>query len=181
MIDYESEATLDAAPDSSQLKIISDLAAKQVRLEMEATQLESQLKAKQKELRQVQEVDLPDAMAAAGCKAYTTQDGRGISIKEDISASLSEGKKPAAIAWLKENGHGDIVKEKVSLDLGKGEESLAREIAASIQESFNRVPVVSTDVNTATLKSLIRELRARGEDVPMETLGAYEWKKAVIK
>lgn len=177
MIDYENEAQ---APDQNQLKVISELAARQVRLEMELAQLEADAKAKAKELRQVQETDLPDAMKAAGCKAYTTQDGRGITIKEDISASLSEGKKGPAIEWLRANGYGDIVSDDVTVAFGKGEEPAALALVEKLAED-GLLPVRKTNVNTATLKALIRELRAQGVDVPMETLGAYEWSKAIIK
>ena len=179
MIDYENES-VQQAPDETQLNVISQLAAKQVRLDIECQQLEANLKAKQKELRQVQEKDLPDAMAAAGCKAYTTQDGRGITIKEDISASLSEGKKGPAIEWLRSNGYGDIVSEDVTVAFGKGEEPAARALVEKLAEE-GLLPVRKTNVNTATLKALIRELKAQGVDVPMETLGAYEWSKAIIK
>jgi hypothetical protein len=176
-IDYEAEID---APDNAQLALISALAAKQVRLETEVAQAEFELKKKQKELRQVQEVDLPEAMKAAGCKAYTTSEGRGITIKEDIAASLAEGKKDAAIAWLRENGHGDIVKQDVIISFGKGQEAEANELVADLADD-GYIPLQKTDVNTATLKALIRELRKRGDDVPMDLLGAYEWKKAIIK
>lgn len=178
MIDYENEAS--AGPDANQLKLISELAARQVQLEAELAELEAKVKEKAKALRQVQEKDLPDAMTAAGCKAYTTVDGRSITIKEDISASLAEGKKGPAIEWLRANGYGDIVSEDVTVAFGKGQEEQAHALVEELTQK-GLIAVRKANVNTATLKALIRELLAEGVDVPLETLGAYEWKKAIIK
>lgn len=178
MIDYEAET--GSAPDNTQLKLISELVAQQLDIEAAIAALDASLKEQNRRLRKVQESDLPQAMLAAGCKAYTTADGHSVTIKEDISASLAEGKKGPAIAWLRENGHGDLVSEEVYVAFGRGQEEEADQVASLIaQEGYT--PTRRTNVNTATLKSLIRELRANGTDVPLETLGAYEWQKAIIK
>lgn len=177
-IDYESEA--QQGPDQSQLAVISELALRQIQLTKELEELNQQVKAKTEALRKVQEKDLPDAMLAAGCKGYTLETGQGITIKEDISASLAEGKKGPAIDWLRQHGYGDIVSEDVTIAFGKGQEEGATSLVAELADK-GLIAVRKTNVNTATLKSLIRELREKGEDVPMETLGAYEWKKAIIK
>jgi len=177
---YDEDGPGPVIVNADQLKVISDLAAKQIDLETQVVQITASLKAATEALRRVQEIDLPDAMSAAGCKGFTTPNGRGITIKEDISASLSEGKREGAVAWLRENGFGDIVSEDVTLSFGKGHESEALEM---VKELAGRglIPQRKTNVNTATLKSLIRELMEEGLDVPLETLGAYQWKKAIIK
>lgn len=178
-IDYEQEAQ-ESGPDQGQLAVISGLAKRQLALAAELAELEARVKAKALELRQVQEKDLPDAMLAAGCKGYTLATGEGITIKEDISASLAEGKKGPAVEWLRANGFGDIVTEDVTVAFGKGKEKDATKLVAALAEQ-NLIAVRKTNVNTATLKSLIRELKAEGQEVPMDLLGAYEWRKAVIK
>src|SRR5687768_6359494 len=87
-------------PDAKQLETISTLAAKQIALERLLDTANEDVKRISAALRKVQEQDLPDAMSAAGCKSFTMPDGRGITIKKDISASLAEGKKGPAIEWL---------------------------------------------------------------------------------
>lgn len=167
-------------PDDGQLSVISDLALRQRELERKCEKLEDDLKTSQKLLRQVQEIDLPDAMMAAGCRSFTTSDGYGITIKEDISASLSEAKRGAAVAWLRANGYGDIVSDDIMLSFGKGQEDQAKAVVVEFAER-GLFPVRKTNVNTATLKALIREMMADGKEVPLDTLGAYQWKKAIIK
>lgn len=178
MIDYESET--QSGPNQDQLAVISGLAQQQLKLERDLAKLEQEMKDKAKALRKIQEQDLPDAMLAAGCKGYTLSTGEGITIKEDISASLSEGKKGPAIAWLKEHGFGDIVSDDVAVSFGKGKEDEARE-TVDLLKAHGLIPVLKTNVNTATLKSLIRELLEKGEEVDLELLGAYQWRKAIIK
>lgn len=175
---YEDAAP--AAPDDSQLGTISALAMRQVDLENEIERIEKELANKKRDLRKVQEIDLPEAMAAAGCKSFTLPDGHGITIKEDISASLAEGKKAPAIAWLKEHGYGDIVSEDVMISFGKGQEAAAVQLVEELVGA-GLFPKRTTNVNTATLKSLIRELLEKGQEVPLETLGAFQWRKAIIK
>jgi hypothetical protein len=119
-------------------------------------------------------------MAEVGMSTFTLLDGRGVTIKEDISASLAGDKKDGAIAWLKEHGYSDLVSVDVEVGFGAGDEEKARALA---QELIGKgiIPKLAQSVNTGTLKSLIRELLEQGAEVPLETLGAYRWRKAVIK
>lgn len=173
---YENE---DIGPSADQLKAISDLAARQIELEDEVAELEARLKEKKKDLDKVMMVDLPDAMAAAGCQAFVTSNGNGITVKKDISASVSEAKRAEVCAWLRANNFGDLVSEDVTVSFGKGREKDALELVEDLA-ARNLIPVRKTSVNTASLKALIREQMAAGVDMPLDLLGAHEWKKAQI-
>jgi hypothetical protein len=171
MINYEEAST----PDATQLEQISVLAKKQQKLLQLVQQAENALATAQAALRQVQEIDLPDAMLAAGCKAFTLDSGDSIKVVEGISASLSAEKRVAACAWLRDHGYGDLVSDDVTLSFGKGQEDKARALAVEL------IGRVVTNVNTGTLKALIREKMEEGVDMPLDTLGAYLWRKAEIK
>lgn len=179
MIDYESEVP---APSQEQLETINNFVRMQLQRQQEVEDAENVLAAAKKRLRQIQEIDLPSAMEAAGCSEFKTKEGLKVSIKKDISASLSEGKKPAAIEWLLRNGHSEIVKTDVIIPFDRTESDSAQvaELTSYLQ-SAGYAFTSKNDVNTATLKALIRELRENGVDVPLETLGAFEWKKAIVK
>lgn len=174
---YEDEPQI--GPTADQLRAISDLTAKQLRLEDELAQAEEVVKKLKKDLDKVQMVDLPDAMAAAGCTAFVTGDGNGITIKKDISASVPEAKRAEVCAWLRAHDFGDLVSEDVTVSFGKGREADALELVSELA-ARNLIPVRKTAVNTASLKALIREQLAAGIDMPLDLLGAYEWKKAQI-
>jgi hypothetical protein len=165
---------------NAEITEISRLAELQLQLEREVQAQEDALKVTKEKLRGVQEKDLPEAMASAGMKEFKLLNGAKVSIKEDISASLSGEKKTAAIAWLTEHGYQDIVSCDVTVGFRKGEEERARTVARDLVDK-GFVPKLDQNVNTATLKSLIRELMEQGIEVPLETLGAYQWKKAIVK
>lgn len=169
-----------AHPDAAQLKLIADLAAQQLRLEAQVAAKEKELALLQMMLRKVQETDLPDAMAAAGCRSFTLTSGQSISIEEGITASLTEAKRVVACQWLRANGFGDLVSENLILRFGRGEEAAATELATELVQR-GMLPAMKTDVNTGTLKALIKEQLAAGVELPLDLLGAYQWKKAKIK
>ena len=177
MINFDEVA---AGPDAGQLQLISDLGNRQLRLEREVAAAEAALAKVSAQLRQVQEVDLPDAMAAAGCRAYTLTSGESISIIDGITASLSGEKRAAACAWLRANGYGDLVTDDVAISFGRGHEQDAMTLARELIEK-GLIPAVTTNVNTATLKALIKEKLSEGVEMPLDTLGAYQWKKARVK
>lgn len=174
---YENDVI---AVSNSQLKLISELAERQLSCEAAVLAAEEILKERQETLRKIVEKDLPEAMAEAGCKSYTLMNGRVVSIKDGLSASIPAARKQEVCGWLREHGFGDIVSEDVELSFGRGEENKAHELAVRLQEE-GLFPVCRTDVNTARLKALISEQLELGKDMPLELLGAYVWKKSVVK
>ena len=176
-IDFEDETP---QVEDSALSRISETAKRQVAAEQKVADLAAQLKTAERDLKKIQEQELPDLMLEVGMRSFTLDDGRGVTIKEDISASLAGDKKGPAIAWLKEHDFGDIISTDLEINYGKGDEEKARSLAQRlIAEGL--IPKLTQNVNTATLKSLIRELMEKGQEVPLETLGAYQWRKTIIK
>jgi hypothetical protein len=178
-IDYESESR-EITVTPAQLENISKLAEQQVELERDVSKAEENLKTLKRRLANIQELELPEAMIAAGCAGFTMKSGRSITIKEDLSASISESKREYVVGWLRERGHDDIVTTDIRASLGKGSGELAQKAAQMLIE-LGVVPSVNEGVNTSTFKALIRELRDEGEDIPYSELGVHPWKKAIIK
>ena len=177
-VNYDEE-TSPAVSDAA-LKEIAALAARQSQIEEQIAAVEVNLRGLNDQLRKVSEKDLPEAMATAGCKSYTLLNGQVVTIKEGLTASVSAARKPEVCAWLRANGFGDLVSEDVAVSFGRGEEGKAEAAAQLLLES-GLFPVCKTDINTARLKALITEQLAAGKDMPLELLGAYVWKKSVVK
>jgi len=181
-IDFEHDAAL-TAPSNEQLKTISALAARQMKLERELAEINQKAKDVQKQLRQVSEIDLPEAMGEAGIEAFTTSDGANIAVRETLYASFPKAaaKKREAIQWLIDNDLATIVKEDVHVPFDKGEvEKVGRLVELLEQSGFDEYRVVET-VNTGTIKAVIKELLQEGKDVPLQLLGAYFVRKAEVK
>lgn len=173
---------MNELPSNLAVKEISELALIQVSRALRVEALEAELKAANEALRRVQEVDLPNAMAAAGVMSIKLPDGKSVTVKEDVYASIPKDERyPLALAWLREHGLGDVIKNEVKVAFGKGEEAQAAALLSILTEHGWTNNSVSEGVHSSTLKALIREQLAKGAEFPMDLFGAYPTTKAIIK
>jgi uncharacterized small protein (DUF1192 family) len=166
-------------PSDAALASVSELVARQIRLEDEIASAEAQLKAKNEDLRRVAFDELPAAMAELGLKDVRTTAGARVEIKSFVQASITKARQEEAFAWLRDHGHGDLVKHEVKVALGAGED----EIAAEIVESIRARGLIADDkatVHAQTLKAFLREQIENGADVPLDLFGAYLGQEARI-
>ena len=169
-------------PSNTEIHEIAVLAGRQLYLEERVVEAEQQLKAIQAQLKQVQEVDLPGAMAQAGVQSITLPTGQKITIKEDVYASIPKDERyHEALDWMREHGYGDLIKNEVKVAFGKGEEPQALELIQFVRQHNWGDVQNNISVHASTLKSMIREVLAKGVDIPMELFGAYPVTKAIIK
>lgn len=169
-------------PTNAEISEISALAVRQRALELEVEVLEGHVKQAKEALRQVQEVDLPAAMAQAGVSEIKLPTSEKISIKEDVYASVPKNEHyHEAMDWLRGHGFGDVIKNEVKVSFGKGEEDQAKALITELNANGWRNYTAGETVHSQTLKALIREQLAKGKDFPMELFGAGTVTKAVIK
>lgn len=167
------------ASDKS-LKIVGDLAAKQLKLEQELTELEDQLKLKKEELTQVSEKDLPEALAECGLSEIKLLDGSKVTVKPYYQANPPKEKYEEAMAWLRTHGHGDLIKNDVTVSFGKGEDTNAAEFKLHLIESGTSF-TDKTGVHPMTFKAFVREQVETGQNLPFDLLGVYIGQKTSIK
>lgn len=176
---YE-EAAQDDGPSKDQLSEITRLAKAQVVAEADVVEAERKLKAAKKALFDIQEKSLPDAMTAANMKQFKLADGTAVKIQDGLSASLTKEMRAGACSWLREHGFGDLVSEDVEISFGRGEEAKAKALVDELLKK-GMFPSCKTDVNTARLKSFIKEQMEAGNEVPLDLFGAYPWKKSMVE
>lgn len=142
---------------------------------------EEALKAAKAELHNITTKSLPDMLAAAKTTSHTTDAGVKVEIKDFINASLpkEEDKRSKALAWLNENGAGDIIKTQIEVSLGKGEHNIAGAVVAEL-EKLGVAFTKDEGVHPQTLAAFIRERLKAGQDVDLETLGAFAGRHAKI-
>lgn len=160
--------------------MVSGLAARQVMLEKEIVQMVEALDAKKKELDQVRDKELPNAMMEIGIEEVKLKSGHKISIKNEAYCSISAEKAPAAHAWLRDHGHGAIIKNVIFAEFGKGEDERAIEAATALAEAGFK-PEQKETVHPQTLKAFIREQINKGEEVPLDLFGAYIVNRAKVE
>lgn len=166
---------------NTEISEIAALAQQQVAQQLQVEEIELALKKAQEKLRQIQEVDLPNAMAQAGVTEIRLPDGRRITIKEDIYASIPKDRYIEAMTWLQDNGFGDVIKNEVKVTFGRGEESGAQELIADLTAHGWNNYESKVAVHPQTLKALLREQLAAGVNIPLDVFGAGPVTKAIIK
>jgi len=168
-------------PSNNEVSEIAALAKLQIQRQIELEKAEIAVKEASENLRQVQEIDLPNAMLQAGVSEIRLPDGQRITLKEDVYASIPKDRMQEALAWLKENNLGDVIKNEIKVNFGKGQEEEASELLAELQAHGWTNYESKTAVHPSTLKALIREQLAKGANIPLDVFGAGPITKAIIK
>lgn len=171
---------LEITVSNNALKQVANLAKRQQDAERAVLDRQNELKEAEAELRLVQEDLLPTAMAEAGLKAFTLDNGAKITIKDDVAVSIPPDKKRDAYEWLRTNNFGDLIKNTVAIDFGRGEDDNAEALKEYCQEHGMNYSD-KEGVHAQTLKAFIKEQMAKGVDIPLELFGAFPYSKAVIK
>lgn len=168
-------------PSNHELSEISALATLQIQRQITLEKAELAVKEAAEALRQVQEIDLPNAMLQAGVSEIRLPDGQRITLKEDVYASIPKDRMFEAIAWLKENNLADVIKNEIKVNFGKGEEAAAAALVNELNAHGWTNYDNKTTIHPSTLKALIREQLAKGANIPLDVFGAGPITKAIIK
>ena len=175
----EDAASTTAVPADDSLLELHELVLEQVALEEEVADTESDLKVKKEALRGIQEDKLPSKMAELGFQKFTTAEGFNITVKDKVSASITEANRPAAHEWLRGHGFGDLIKNEVTVKFPKGKESEAIEVMQAM-DSAGHTAVRKEAVNAMTLKAFIKEQLEKGTNLP-STISVFPYSSATIK
>ena len=174
------EDTGDFLPKAEELESISQLVTTQLNLEGVVDELETRLKQAKTALRIVQEDKLPNAILNAGMEEFTMADGLKVSVVKDMSVSLPKKNITYITNWLRGRGYADIIKASFEIDLNDVPED-KRIRAKKGLEGLGIICEERENVNTASVKALLKRCVSDGEDVDLKTFGAHMWRKAVIK
>ena len=166
--------------DDQDLKQVSILANSQRELENKIKQQEEELRETKRQLKQVSEVDIPEALAESGLSEIKLTDGTKVSVQQFYSASIPKDKIDEALDWLRDNGHGDLIKNAISVDFGKGEDEQAAKLKQQLAKQ-GRSLTDKTGVHPQTLRAFAREQVEKGQNLPLDLLGIYIGQKTVIK
>lgn len=167
-------------PTDETLKAIATLVTRQLELQSALEKKEEEYNVLVKQLRVVQEDLLPSLMQEVGLKTITLSDGHSVKITGDISVSVTQDRKEACYAWLKDQGAEAIIKKEVTLTFDRGEIEEFNKCTGALSR-FGYTPSVKESIHAATLKATLKEFMAKAVDVPLSLFGAVEYSKAVIK
>ena len=164
---------------STALARISSLAQQQIELEDKLAAAEERVKEIKQSLRQVSEVDLPEAMESVEMEEFKLADGSKVKVGVAYYASISEKNTKKAFAWLRKHGFDGLIKHDVTINFAKGEEEKAKKALFQIQKFGWRHKDKET-VHPMTLRGFVREQIEEGRNIPLDVFGVERVRSAKI-
>ena len=140
---------------------------------------EALAQAKAARLRTERE-DLPELLRELGIESVVLADGSSVTLKEQVTAAITEAKRPEAHAWLREHGFGGLIKSSVVVAFPAGEEAVARGLAQKLADEIDKDVLVNEAVVPQTLGAFVRERLEAGEAPPAELFGIFTYGVAKI-
>ena len=179
MVDFETAASELSSLDEEGLSRVSKLAQLQQAMEQRIADLEQMVKDQKKLLREVQEDQLPAAMAEHGITKLELEDGSSVSVGKFYSASIPKDRADQAFMWLVDNGYGDLIKNQVSTSFVRGQEEKAEEFAKELEQQGHAVSTRKW-VEPMTLKAFVKDQTEQGVSIPDDLFGVYIGEKTKI-
>ncbi len=141
--------------------------------------LEAQLELANREVKRLEEVELPAAFTEDGISELQLPDGQRAKREVMIQGSLpSEDEHPVerenALTWLAENGYPDVIRCVVAADFGQDNRQAALELYERMRSSNIAHITKKESVHASTLKALIRQRLIHANPplpTPIEELG----------
>lgn len=184
-IDFSTMQDEQENVSKEQLKSITTLAKKQLKLQKDIIKTSEKLKEQNKELTKISEVDIPSVMNEVGLNLLRLKSGDTLEVKTEAYASISEKNWPKVTKWLKKNNFDGIIKDQITVVLGKGMGKEAERIMKALEKTTAKMqgvdPLEKKSIHAGTLKAFVKERIAEGKKFPRLIFGVYEKDVAVIK
>jgi hypothetical protein len=171
------------APSEEQLTSISTWASKALALQAEIDIIEVHLKSLNKDLAEIEEIELPKALLAANMLEFKLVGGGKISIKDVLQGGLHKDpeKREFTMQWVVDEGGQEIIKDHFEIDFTRGsyDEAVAlRKLLAEHKIHFDEFE----SIHGMTLQAFLREKIKEGKEAlpPFDKMGIRYFKKAVI-
>lgn len=175
---FDSSGNTESGSEAFKNKVTS-LVREMRRVEQDIKDLETQQKKLILRRRELEEREIPNALAEAGVSEFTTLEGLKVSTKF-IVGSIPAERKEEAFEWLDSHGHSSIIKRGVQVAFDKGSEKAAEE-AASAMRRMGLEPKITLNVHAQTFMSFAREQIQKGSELPLDRWGVFYGTKAVVK
>lgn len=161
------------------LRRIGAMAQVLMKLQTDVELAEAALTTAKGNLQRMEKEDFPELLREVGLKEVKLEDGTKIKLVDEIQCGITEAHKPAAYKWLRDNNFDGMIKTTLTVPFGKGEDEALQEVREALA-TCDITPVVAESIHHATLKSFIKEQRAKGVNVPVQPFGIFPYSKAVV-
>lgn len=167
---------------SEQLTRMRTMAERLITLGQEISHLEQQLQDTKAQHQDIEQVALPELMRELGFTSFALADGSRVALTEDLSCSITEANRDAALAWLDQNGFGGLIKTQVQVNFGREQRALAVAVARELEQRAGDActSTVKESVHPGTLKAFLKDELAKGTAVPFELFNVYPFSKVKV-
>ena len=170
----------DRIPTDSEIAKLRDLADELRVAELEVETATEALKKAQERRRDIAEVQLPELMDDLGMETFTTTDGRKVSVKVSVHASIPKTRLPEAMDWLVARNYGGLIKSTVTVNFGRDEADEAKDLVADLEED-GLAPKLAEGVHPSTLKSWARERLEAGDEIDVDLFGVFRRREVMVE
>jgi len=130
----------------------------------DAEELASKLAAKNAEIKEIEENDLPKLMLDIGMSEFSLTGGGKVELKTEHYCSITQEKSLSCFKWLRDNNHGAIIKRTLQTVFGKGDDDTADKIARLIKADAPKAKFSDKEgVHASTLKAFLKEQIKKGK------------------
>ncbi len=140
----------------------------------------AKLDALTKNESRIETEDMPELMRELDMKSFVLKDGTKIEVLEDLKCGITVDNRDEAHGWLRANKLGGVIKTFITQHYGVGELTVAAANAKKILRLTGREATLSEKVEPGTLKSLLKEQRAKGTKIPEALFGLFPFSKAKV-
>lgn len=170
-------------PDSEFKRSLQKMADELIKIDADIENTNTELERLSNLRRDLVEIRIPKLTEGMD-GTFDIGDGREITVKEEIRASIGGERKAPAIKWLDEHGYSSIVKRAVVVEFSRGDKEGSDTLVEKIQQINFENPVVikqDLDVHHMTMLSWVKERIKEGDDIPRDLFGVYPQRIAKIK
>jgi hypothetical protein len=192
MTDEVDRLAAEDAPRATtdQLQQVRELAIAAKTKELMIAAAQEKLRDLEQDLDRITSRLLPELMDKSGVSSVTVEaigNQPAFTVKihtmyrANIGADWEPERRAAAFAWLDANGHGSLIKTEVTTSFGRQDRDEAKEFMKSVT-AMGYQYTSKEGVPWKTLSSWLREMIThRGVTPPLDTIGGYVERQAVIK
>lgn len=166
-------------PEGDTLTRLHSMAKRALKLKAELLNDEKAIEEKKAELDRITKDLLPGLMQECNFLTLGLDDGRTITVKDVVKASITEAKRESAHEWLRQNGFDGIIKTAITAEFGRGEDAEAQRVLAALDQAGAHA-TVKESIHNATLTSFVKGELEKGTPIPFELFGVYQYKEAVL-
>jgi hypothetical protein len=163
--------------------VLRELADELIAAQAEVDRIQLELDAANGVVKDLVENRIPNV--AEGLEGdFNIGDGRTLTIKQEIRASVAGEKLAPAVEWLDAHNYGNIVKRNLTFEFGKDDDERVKafkEAVLPILVAQKLVLKEKTAIHPATLLAWVKERLKEGDNLPVDVFGIFRQRIAKVK